>query len=280
MRLLHIVADYAPGDLAFSEMISALARHLPDDFRWHYTTVDSFDTVATGFVVGQLGLQTGSLRPEGMVLYVNCAPRKDRSEARAQNEGEKLLYAVFESGVEAVIVNSGYSLSFVRDSLKELWTTNVQKGGSQFRSRDIFPPVVGLVARRDYSFKRDLLKASDVVPEPPHGVIGYVDSFGNLKTTFREGDGLLKSLRDGQHVKIAINGYERTARVASGSFNVEEGDIAFAPGSSGHTQRFWEIFQRGGSAWQSYGQPRVGSAIEVRTSTTHENLRAGAPQRL
>jgi len=263
MRLLHIVADYGPGDLAFSEMISALARHLPDDFRWHNTTVKSFDTIATGFVTAQLGLQKESLRAPKTYLYVNCAPRKDRAQARQHNEGEGLLYAKFKTGVEAVIVNSGYSLSFSRDGIEELWSIGVERGGSQFRSRDIFPPVVGQVAQKDYSFRKVKLNHLEVIPDAPIGVVGYLDSFGNLKTTYREGDALIASLQPGQRVHLKINGFERTAHVASGSFNVEEGDIAFAPGSSGHERRFWEIFQRGGSAWDTFGQPRVGSPIEV-----------------
>ncbi len=263
MRLLHIVADYAPGDLAFSEMISALAKHLPDDFRWHYTAVKSFDTIATGFVVAQLGLQKESLRAPKTYLYVNCAPRKDRKEARPQNEGEGLLYVRFATGVEGVVVNSGYSLSFARDGITELSTLNIERGGSQFRSRDIFPPAVGFVANKDYSICGAKLTPAEVIPDAPVGVVGYVDSFGNLKTTYREGDKIVGALKPGQRVRVAINGVERTASVASGSFNVDEGDIAFAPGSSGHERRFWEIFQRGGSASETFGNPRVGSEIQL-----------------
>lgn len=263
MRLLHVIADYAPGDLAFSEMISAITHHLPDDMRWHYTTVASFDTLATGFVVGQLGLQSAALRPSGTILYVNCAPRRDRNEARKHNEGERLVYAELSSGVELVIVNSGFSLAFVRDEIRGLWSVNVERGGSQFRSRDIFPPVVGMVAKKNYSFRGDLLDARVVVPQFPQEVIGYVDSFGNLKTTLRDGDASVRGLAAGDRVLITVNGITRTATVASGSFNVDEGDIAFAPGSSGHARRFWEIFQRGGSASQTFDTPRVGSVVSV-----------------
>ncbi len=263
MRLLHVIADYAPGDLAFSEMIQALANHLPDDFRWHYTTVKSFDTIATGFVVAQLGLQSKDLRPEGTILYANCAPRKDRTDARVHNEGEKILYVKLVNGVECLVVNSGYSLSFVRDEIEELWSTVVQRGGSQFRSRDIFPPLVGNVACKDYSFRVEKLVPTDVIPPPPSGVVGYVDSFGNLKTTYREGDSEIEGLQAGQRVTVSINGVRLMATVVTGSFNVCEGEIAFAPGSSGHTRRFWEVFQRGGSAWATYGKPRSGVQIAI-----------------
>ena len=263
MRLLHVVADYAPGDLAFSEMIQALASYLPDDFRWHYTTVKSFDTIATGFVVAQLGLQSPELRPANTIIYANCAPRKDRSEARVHNEGEKILYVEFPNGVEGLIVNSGYSLSFIRDEVASVWSTSVQRGGSQFRSRDIFPPLVGHVAKKDYSVRIEKLVPSDVIPPPPRGVVGYVDSFGNLKTTYRDGDPELRGLKEGQRVTVSINGVRLMATVATGSFNVCEGEIAFAPGSSGHNRRFWEVFQRGGSAWATYGKPRCGTQISV-----------------
>ena len=61
--LVHIVADYSPGDLAFAEMVSALVKHLPTNFDVWGTSVASFDTIALGFEVAQLGLQDEALRP-------------------------------------------------------------------------------------------------------------------------------------------------------------------------------------------------------------------------
>lgn len=94
-------------------------------------------------------------------------------------------------------------------------------------------------------------------------VIGYIDSFGNIKTTIRSGDERIADLKPGDRVKIRIGGYIRTASVATGSFNTMEGDLAFAPGSSGHAQRYWEIFQRGGSAANEFGRPPSGSSIHI-----------------
>jgi S-adenosylmethionine hydrolase len=105
-----------------------------------------------------------------------------------------------------------------------------------------------------------------VIAAPPVSTVGYIDSFGNLKTTIRNGDALLSSLEPGQRVSVAINGVEMTATLASGSFNVKEGDIALAPGSSGHQKKFWEIFQRGGSAWHTYKKPRPGAEITFKVS--------------
>ena len=261
--LVQIVADYSPGDLAFGEMVSALVKHLPDGYSIWGTSVASFDTIALGFEVAQLGLQDESLRPESMLIYANAAPRGDRSDARRGNEGEGILYGVLRNGVPILVVNSGHSLSFVRDDLKELWSVNVDRGGSQFRSRDIFPPLVGKVLRKELDFIGSKLYPSVVIPEPPAGVIGYIDSFGNIKTTYRAGSPELEALKPGQDLRITINNVTRPAKVATGSFNVADAETAFGPGSSGHHKRYFELFRRGESIWEAFKRPSVGSKITI-----------------
>lgn len=265
-KLIHMVMDYAPGDLACAEVISALAAQIPGDYHWHITSVKSFDTVSTGFVVAQLGNQTSALRPSDTLIYANCAPRKDRREARSNNEGEGFLYGVLKSGAKIMAVNSGHSLSFVRDDLAELWTITVDTGGSQFRSRDNFPQLVGRAARGQIDFLVERLDPHEVIPAPPAAAVGYIDSFGNLKTSLRDGSPEIAGLKPGQRVLVSINDVEMSVTVASGSFNVQEGEIALSPGSSGHGKKYWEIFQRGGSAWHTYKKPRPGAVILVRTA--------------
>lgn len=264
--LVHVVCDYREGDLAFSEIISALARHLPAEYSWQMTSIPSFETVATGFVVAQLGMQNPDLRPEKMIIYANCAPRKDLRTARKNNEGEGLLYGILRNGVPVIAVNSGHSLSFIREELRELWSVKVSRGGSQFRSRDNFPAVVGKTASGTFDFLKHRLDPKKVIPSAPAGVVAYVDSFGNLKTSFRMGDKKLQKLKPGQRIFARINEVRFAVTVATGSFNVREGDIAFSLGSSGHDRRFWEIFQRGASAWETYRRPASGAAIELELS--------------
>jgi len=260
---IHLICDYAPADMAWAEVMAALAAKLHDDTRLHTTAVHPFDTVSTGFVVAQLALADTTLRPKNMLVFANTAPRKDRKEARSNNEGEGLLFATLKNGVQVLAVNSGYSLAFVRDEIQELWSTNVEESGSQFRSRDYFPLAVSKASRGDFSFIEHKLVINDIVPEEPKEVIGYVDSFGNLKTTMRAGDDKLASLTPGSRVKISIGQHLSAATVATGSFNVLEGDLAFAPGSSGHDRRYWELFKRGGSAADEFGHPIAGSQIKI-----------------
>ena len=260
---IHLICDYAPGDLAWSEVYSAMQARLPAETAMHFTAVGSFDTIATGFVTAQLSLADKDLRPENMVVFANCAPRRDKKEARDNNAGEGLLYGLLKNGVKVLAVNSGFSLSFVREELAELWMVDVEEEGSQFRSRDFFPRALGRLVADDKGFKTRLLNPMDVIRDYPEEVIAYIDSFGNLKTTIRAGDHSIADLNPGSRIKVRIGTVVRTATVATGSFNVMEGDLAFAPGSSGHNKRFWEFFQRGGSASAEFGHPHVGSNIVI-----------------
>ncbi len=260
---IQLVCDYAPGDMAWAEVMAALVAKLHDDTHMHITSVHAFDTISTGFVVAQLALTPTDLRPQNLLVFANTAPRKDKKEARSNNEGEGLLFATLKNGVQVLAVNSGYSMSFIREEIQELWSTKHEETGSQFRSRDYFPVVVSQAIRGDFVFIDHKLRAGEIIPEAPQEAVGYVDSFGNIKTTFRAGDAKLANLTPGSRLKISVGQHLSTATVATGSFNIMEGDLAFAPGSSGHDRRFWELFKRGGSAADEFGHPTAGAQIKI-----------------
>ncbi len=72
-RLIHLVADYGAGDLAFAEVVQRLALALPGAVV-HPTPVRAFDTLAAGFVVAQLALTDGPPDP-GRRRYPRPGPR-------------------------------------------------------------------------------------------------------------------------------------------------------------------------------------------------------------
>ncbi len=258
--LVHIVADYGQGDLAFAEVVQRIKLHLPDA-EPVLTPVPPFSTLAAGFCVAQLGLNEA---PPGTIVYHNVAPREDDEEARAGNEGERLAFALLPTGVRVVGVNAGYAFSFVRDAAEELRWASVGAEGSQFRSRDLFPRAAADIASGRPNSLAEELKPSNV-PEAPVNRVAYVDGYGNLKTTIRSG---ADSPPSGSVARVRIGDAQVEARVSDGSFEVEEGNLAFAPGSSGWTvedrETAWiELFLRGGSAWEEFGRPPVGSEIEV-----------------
>lgn len=100
----------------------------------------------------------------------------------------------------------------------------------------------------------------------PQDCIAYIDGYGNLKTTIKHD---ASNARDGSTVCVRIGDTEQEVIASDGSFAVEPGQLAFAPGSSGWTntqgeETCWmELFLRSGSAWELFGRPSVGAQIQI-----------------
>ena len=255
--LVHVVADYGQGDLAFAEVQQRLAAAM--DATLVSTPVAPFDTLAAGFCIGQLALSEG---PSARVVFHNVAPRRDVRDPREGNEGERLA-AARAGGTLVVGPNAGNCFSFVREEAEWMRYVEVAAAGSQFRSRDVFPAAVAELARG----RNELLGSqvpADSVPAVPPRVVAYVDGYGNLKTTWTE-----PPAESGERVLVRIGGIAAPAVVSDGTFDVSEGELSFAPGSSGWRtrgggeRRFYELFLRGASAAARFSHPTVGSPIEV-----------------
>ena len=262
--LLHVVADYGHGDLAFAEVMQRLALHLPEATLLA-TPVPAFDTVSAGFCVAQLALTPG---PADRVVFHNVAPRGDTPDPRPGNQGERLVCATLPDGVLVVGPNAGHTFSFVRDEAVAMQEVDVEATGSQFRSRDFFPELLARIVRGDQACLGQLVAQEVVAPIPERSVV-YVDGYGNIKTSWFSAPGA-----SGDRVEVTIDGESAVATVTDGSFEVPVGELAFAPGSSGWTGRagealrFFELFLRGGNAAASFGALRAGADVKVRPLVT------------
>lgn len=256
---ISLIADYGTGDPAFAEVKQRLLMGVPNA-QIHELSVPPFSTLATGFWIAQLGLNAG---PAERLIYHNCAPRQDDPEARRDNEGEGLTYALLKNGVKIVGVNAGYTLSFIKDYAVELYTVNVSRGGSQFRSRDVFPPAAAAIVNGDLSVLGEALNPNQL-PDVPLNRIAWVDGYGNIKTTI---PAHTLEMEPESKIVVRIGDIVSDAVYSDGSFRVPEGTLAFAPGSSGwmgtngQPLRWIELFLRGGSAWARFGKPRVNQQI-------------------
>ncbi len=256
---ISLIADYGTGDPAFAEVKQRLMMALPQA-QIHELSVPPFSTLATGFWIAQLGLNPG---PSDRLIYHNCAPRKDDPEARQDNEGEGLTYALLPNGVQVVGVNAGYTISFIKNHAKELRTINVSRGGSQFRSRDVFPPAAAAIAQHDFSVLGEAIAPSQI-PDPPSDRVAWVDGYGNIKTTIPT---QTQTLEPQSKIVIRIGDIVSDAIYSDGSFKVPEGTLAFSPGSSGwqgsdgQPLRWMELFLRGGNAWERFGKPKVNQQV-------------------
>lgn len=259
--LVHVIADYGFGDLAFAEVVQRLKFYLPDAEPM-LTPIPAFSTLAAGFCIAQLGLNDA---PPGTIIYHNVAPRQDDPQARSANAGERLAFAQLPTGVRVIGVNAGYAFAFVRDLAEELRWAAVSAAGSQFRSRDLFPQAASAIALGQPDALAEVIQPLDI-PDVPSSQIAYIDGYGNLKTTIHHE---AVADRDGSTIKVIIEGVVQEAIVSDGSFAVEPGQLAFAPGSSGWLNiqnqpvRWMELFLRGGNAWELFQCPPVGAAIQL-----------------
>jgi len=267
--LISLIADYGTADPSFAEVSQRLRMMLPGaTIQW--LSVPAFSTLATGFWVAQLGLNPG---PQNHLIYHNCAPRKDDPEARKDNEGEGLTYAKLPNGITVVGVNAGYTLSFIKDQATELKTINVSRGGSQFRSRDVFPEAVAAIAQNDLSLLGDALNPADL-PDLPEDRIAWVDGYGNIKTTI---PAHTVEFEPESKVLVKVGDRVSNALYSDGSFKVPEGNLAFSPGSSGWLDpqgnpiRWMELFFRGGSASERLGSPQIGDKLIITAQKKDSN---------
>lgn len=259
--LVHVIADYGTGDLAFAEVVQRIKLHLPD-VEPVLTPVPAFSTISAGFCIAQLGLHSS---PPGTLIYHNVAPREDDPSARPGNAGERLAYARLPTGVRVIGVNAGYALSFINNVAEKLRWAASPAEGSQFRSRDVFPQAAAAIALGLPAALGDEIPPG-AIPPPPASAVAYVDGYGNIKTTIAFD---AKRVRPGRRITVRINEQQHEATVTDGAFAVPHGALAFAPGSSGwalpdgSSVRWVELFLRGGSAWNLFGRPAPGSFVTI-----------------
>jgi hypothetical protein len=263
-KTLIIISDYGKSDPAFTEVILRLRLLLPGIYIIPQST-PAFSTLNTGFWIYQIAL---SEKIKNTYIFSNTAPRKETKKAQKKNKGEKLMYAKLENGVEIIAVNAGHVFSFVKPYIKAFRFVNVPNQGSQFRSRDFYPQAVSKMIKKDKSFLGENTDTNSI-PDFPDNLICSIDGYGNIKTTIRSST---VSFKAGQSVMIEIHNQKHLATYTDGVFNIQEGELAFAPGSSGYSDKFMEIFVRGASAYRLFDKPKVEEEVIVKiNSTTSSN---------
>lgn len=256
-----VIADYGPlSDMAFAEVTQSIYGHLEDYApRVKEYSVPAFDTVQTGFFLAQAAINSKLGRDH--FFYVNTAPRHDDEKPRADAAGEKLVYMKLYNGVQILAVNSGHSLSFVKDAAEEIRVVSVENEGSQFRSRDFYPKVLGELVRGD---KSRLSRKKPQIPDEPKNAVAFVDGYGNIKTTIDPKD-LKKHI--GGYLCVGINGVQKFVRAGNSIFDVPDGLPCLARGSSGwklangRKREFAEVVIRSGNAFEAFDCPKGGAPV-------------------
>lgn len=258
---IDFVADYGAttgnDDLAFSEVNRKLAEEFSRfslDFPMiKNLSVRPFNTVETGFAVAQLAYN--STLGKKHIIYHNTAPRKDKLDARLNNAGEFLAVTELPNGVRVIGVFGGYTFAFITSPI---YRVKCSDAGSQFRSRDVFPPCVASLAKHanePLSTWELLGEQITNVPIVPKNTICSIDGYGNLKT----------NIDMNQNIRaIVIKNITFPIAQGQGIFAVPDGQLILAPGSSGWDgKHFTEICLRGGSASKLFEGPVPGDIVTL-----------------
>lgn len=255
---IQLVADYGIGDPAFAEVVQRLTL-LDPAVKVNQVPVPKFSTLATGLWIAQLA----TVNPfPGLIIYSNTAPRKKIGEDESQTFKGKfghLVYTKLKNGVPVFAVHYGYTLSFLKKEITSLHLINVINVGTQFRSRDQYPDAVIKLVQGDQSFLGEEIPLGSI-PDEPTNMVGFVDGYGNLKTTNRISKLPFKT---GDRIQITLNGVIHKATVADKTYHVADGELVYAAGSTGGSDRFMEFWIRNGSAWNVFDRPHVESEFKI-----------------
>jgi hypothetical protein len=255
-KTLILLSDYGTGDPAFTEVMLRLRSLLPTTFL-HPQSVPAFSTINTGYWIAQIALTKDV---PNMFIFSNTAPRKEEKKAQENNKGEKMMYAKLKNGFEIMAINAGYAFSFVKPHIETFHYAQCANEGSQFRSRDIYPFAVAKMVTGDTSV---IGEAEDIssIPDYPRNMIASIDGYGNIKTTTRLSE--VSQFTPGQKITVSLNHEKHVAIFTDGVFNIHEGELAFAPGSTGHDDKFMELFVRGSSAYHLFELPPVEEPLTI-----------------
>lgn len=250
-KTLILLSDYGTGDAAFTEVILRLRRLAPDTIILPQS-VPAFSTINTGYWMAQFALTKDI---PNTYIFSNTAPRKEEKKAQENNKGEELMYAKLTNGFELMAIDAGYAFSFIKPHIEAFHYVSVANEGSQFRSRDLYPYAVVKMLQKDPTIIGKKEETS-TIPDYPRDTIASIDGYGNIKTTTRFSE-VKDTFTPGQKIIVSLHHQKHMAIFTDGVFNIHEGELAFAPGSTGHDDKFMELFVRGGSAYHLFELPLV-----------------------
>lgn len=266
---VYLIADYGKNDPAFGEVNAKLRANGGDSIRpADNIAVPKFSTIATGFWIRQMGIENGY---PGMVIFSNTAPRGSSEAIRWNGDNrQRLIYGKLKNDVPVFAVSAGFTWSFIRDELVELYDLKIPNEGSQFRSRDYYAPAVARFLAGDISILGEELDKRRI-PNVPVDRLAFEDGYGNLKLTTRASE-FTSHLRRANFLDVVVEGRRAVAYNHLAGNESPVGRLGLVKGSSGSIQdRYLELVVRGSSAAELFGNPPVSDNAEPIEFSAHRN---------
>jgi S-adenosylmethionine hydrolase len=255
MKRLIVIGDYCNDTLVCQELRTAVTGFLKDATRLQISFVHSYpSTIHTAFLLNQI-VQTEDRYgiPRELVIFVNTDPRIESEVGVAKAEGAKGVILKLANGITVIGPNAGYCFSLIKSKIETLYTYDGLEKGSQFRSRDLYPPIIAYLMD---NLEQDMeLVDGDrgLVPDYRGTHVAHVDNYGNIKTTIKHSD-FKGKYEYGDEVSVEIRGVQQKAIYVDNLFGGGVGNLVIYPGSSGEPDdSLLEI-----SAWSHFADTKTG----------------------
>jgi hypothetical protein len=159
-RLLHLVADYWAGDLAYAELVQRLELVVPGT-EVLLTQVPRRDTLAAGSCVARLALAPGP--PDRLVVHDVGAPRAEAGSTAHFCVGRT------RDGVAVVGANVGFTWSFVAEHVCGPCYLEIPAEGSSHGAPELLAAAVVRVVKRQPHAITGIVPNGEIRPPPAQG---------------------------------------------------------------------------------------------------------------
>jgi hypothetical protein len=250
-RVIHVVADYGPGDEPFVGLARRLALVAPAA-NVVLTQVPAGDSLAAGFWVACLAL--GDARGKRLVVH-------DVAARLARNAQPRECAGWTTDGVAIVGPDMGWSWSFVAPEINGPCYLELPTADRGTYSPELLAgAIVRAVVRHSHAMCEPV--PPEALPPFPERVVALVDRCGILCTTISPTPAPV-----GERIGVRIGNASATAVVADDSVEVPRGQLGLGPTSrpwrrrDGEACPFHDLFIPGGSAARRFSSPATGAEI-------------------
>jgi hypothetical protein len=156
-RLLHLVADYGGGDLAYAELVQRVALIVPGT-EIVVTQVPPGDTLAAGYCVARLALTPGPA--DRLVVHDVGMQGPETAGIR------RFCFGRTRDGVAVVGANVGFAWSFVAEHVSGPCYLEVPADGPPLRAPELLAAAIVRVANRQPHAIAGIVPRGAIRPAP------------------------------------------------------------------------------------------------------------------
>lgn len=273
MKKLIVVADFVNDSLICQETRSIVEGYLKSSENANISFVlSSLSTINTAFILScVIGIEEKYGRPGSSIIFQNTDLQVQTQTYGQDEKTADFLIIKLMSGIYVCGPNVGYDFSLIKDKIDQAFVYKDLNKVGQFNLRHLYSRICAhLMDEMEDELDLEEVNA-DIIPKLKGYYIGYIDSYGNIKTTITYED-FKGKYEFGDIVSLKIKNIEKKAKYVESPFKGNLGELVIYPGHSGKKDNQYleiSIYNRNFSennsqtAVYKFDSPITGLPIEV-----------------